>query len=104
MLHVQSDGRGAVVVELHEPPLAHDLSRLRSHLAQSLMRGPGEVTVDLSTVDRISSPTVAALLWARRSCATRGVPFRVTGTTGQNAKVLRLCGLVTADAGGGSSW
>jgi hypothetical protein len=47
---------------------------------------------------------VAALLWARRCCATRGVPFRVTGTSGQNAKVLRLCGLVTPDAGGGSSW
>ena len=103
MFHVHSDGRGAVVVELREPPLAHDLSRLRSQLAQSLMRGPGGVTVDLATVDRISSPTVAALLWARRSCAIRGVPFSVTGTSGQNAKVLRLCGLVTPDAGG-PSW
>jgi anti-anti-sigma regulatory factor len=99
MLEVHADDRGAVRVELHEPALAHDLSRMRTQLADMLLRGRGTVTVDLSAVERISSPTVAALLWARRSCAARSVPFSVTGYTGQSAGVLRSCGLVPTDVG-----
>lgn len=101
--HAEREG-SSVLVELHEPSLAHDLSLLRSQLAGCLLKGRGGVTVDLSAVDRISSPTVAALLWARRSCAARRVPFTVTGYSGQNAAVLRTCGLVTLAEGGRFSW
>lgn len=103
MLDVHADGRGTVRVELREPALVHDLSRLRSQLAHTLLRGRGGVTVDLSAVGRISSPTVAALLWARRSCAARSVPFSVVGCSVQNAGVLRTCGLVGA-TGEGQPW
>jgi anti-anti-sigma regulatory factor len=103
MLEVHADDRGSVRVELREPALVHDLSRLRSQLAHTLLRGRGGVTVDLSAVGRISSPTVAALLWARRSCAARSVPFSVTGCSGHNAGVLRTCGLV-AGPGRGEAW
>jgi anti-anti-sigma regulatory factor len=101
MLEVHGDDRGSVVVELHEPAHAHDLSLLRSQLAPMLLRGRGVVTVDLSAVERISSPTVAALLWARRSCAARSVPFSVTGFSGRNAHQLRSCGLIPTEPGGG---
>lgn len=94
MIEVHTDDRGSVRVELRDPALVHDLSRLRSQLALTLLRGRGGLTVDVSAVERISSPTVAALLWARRSCAARSVPFSVTGCSGANAVVLNTCGLV----------
>ncbi len=95
---------GAVTVRLHEPSLAHDLAVLRSQLAECMLRGRGGVTIDLSDVGRISSPTVAALLWARRSCAARRLPFAVTGCASQNQGVLRTCGLLSTPAVGESAW
>ena len=52
------------------------------------------VALDVSAVERISSPTVAAILWARRSCAARNLPFTVTGHRARTHRLLRTCGLV----------
>lgn len=91
-----------VVVHLRDSSLTDDLARLRSEVATTVLHCRGGITVDLSAVDQISSPTVAAILWARRSCSARRIPFAVTGDHGRNARVLRSCGLLGANAG--SRW
>lgn len=91
-----------VVVPLRDATLTDDLARLRSEVATTVLHGRGGITVDLSAVERISSPTVAAVLWARRSCSARRIPFAVTGNPGRNARVLRSCGLLGQEAG--SRW
>ncbi len=83
-----------VTVHLQDASLTEDLSRLRSEVARSVLDGRRGVEVDVSGIDTISSPTVAAILWARRSCAARHVPFLVSGDAGRNARVLRSCGLM----------
>lgn len=91
-----------VTIHLQERSLAADLSLLRSEVAKNVLRGRGGITIDVSGVDQISSPTVAAILWARRSCAARQIPFHVTGDAGRNARVLRTCGLPRH--GGSTRW
>lgn len=103
MLDVRADEQGIVHVELSEPSMARDLAQLRSQLAECLVRDRSGVTVDLSAIDRISSPTVAALLWARRTCAARHLPFTVTGYA-QDSAVLRSCGLVDTHDWKPASW
>ena len=91
-----------VVVRLRDGSLASDLTHLRSEVAHAVLLGHGGVSVDLSGLDHLSSPTVAAILWARRTCSARRVPFTVTGGAGLNARVLRSCGL--AHQGSRSRW
>ncbi len=88
------DLAGTVTVHLQDSSLTEDLCRLRSEVARSVLDGQRGVTVDVSGIDTISSPTVAAILWARRSCAARHVPFTVCGDGGRNTRVLRSCGLL----------
>jgi anti-anti-sigma regulatory factor len=82
-----------VVVNLHDDTLLQDLSDLRRQLAEPLRTGQGEVVIDIGGVARLSSATVAAILWAKRSCATRGVDLSVRNPSGRNLDVLRRCGL-----------
>lgn len=97
-----SDHPSTVTVHLQERTLTADLSLLRSEVARSVLHGRGGITIDVSGVDQISSPTIAAILWARRSCAARQIPFDVTGDGGRNARVLRTCGL--SRRGGSTRW
>lgn len=83
------------VIELRDDSLAHDLLVLRASVAECVVRGEGSITVDLSSLDRLSSVAVAALLWARRSCSSRSVAFRVEHARGnRNRQVLERCGLL----------
>ena len=82
-----------VTVRLLDESTVADLARLRNQVAAGVVQGRG-VTLDLSAVGQISSPTVAAILWARRSCAARNLPFTVTGHRARNHRLLRSCGLV----------
>lgn len=84
----------------HESP-ATDLRRVRAGVARGVSSGRG-VQLDLSAVDVLSSPTVATILWARRSCAARNLPFSVVGERGRTRRILRTCGLV--DEGTGRRW
>ena len=84
----------AVVVRLQDSSLVDDLAHLRSEVAATMLQGGGGVTVDVSGIDQMSSPTVAAILWARRSCSARRVPFTVSGDVGRNVGVLRSCGVL----------
>lgn len=93
------------VVELGDDSLAHDLLVLRASVAECVVRGQGSVTVDLSSLSRLSSVAVAALLWARRSCGSRSVAFRVEHARGnRNRQVLQRCGLLGAPSGSAARW
>lgn len=88
-----SPGRITLVVNLHDDTLLQQLSDLRGQLAELLRTGHGEIVIDIGGVARLSSATVAAILWAKRSCATRGVDLSVRNPSGRNLDVLRRCGL-----------
>lgn len=83
---------------LGQDPPAADLRRVREGLAQGVSTGRG-IELDLSATDVLSSPTVATILWARRSCAARNLPFSVTGERGRTRRILRTCGLLDERAG-----
>jgi anti-anti-sigma regulatory factor len=85
---------------LHEATLTHDLLGLRSTVAEVLLTRTHRVVVDVSALSRPSSSAVAALLWAKRSCARAGVDFAVHGARPANRDVLRRCGLLVADERG----
>jgi hypothetical protein len=65
------------------------------------MRGEGGIAVDVSSLRRLSSETIAALLWARRKCNGNGIGFAVHGATGNAAQALTRCGLGEAIEAGG---
>lgn len=87
---------------LREGSLTHDLLGLRSTVAEGLLTHTRRVVVDVSALSHPSSSAVAALLWAKRSCARAGVEFAVQGARPANCDVLRRCGLLGADARGPS--
>lgn len=92
---------GLVLVALSERSLAHDLLLLRASAAECLMRGQGSITVDISELRRLSSETIAALLWARRKCNGHGIGFEVLGARAAAAQALTRCGLAEALTAGG---
>jgi anti-anti-sigma regulatory factor len=81
-------------VRLREESLLQGLSDLRWQLVQLLRDGHGAVVIDIGGVDRLSSGTVAALLWVKRSCLARGVDMTVVNASGRNLEVMRRCGLL----------
>ncbi|MEP6856055.1 MAG: hypothetical protein ABJA33_11335 [Pedococcus sp.] len=80
---------------LRDASLTHDLISLRSTVAEVLRNRTEWVLVDVSGLSRPSSSAVAALLWAKRSCARGGVDFGVRGAWHGNREVLRRCGLLS---------
>ncbi|MEO6413685.1 MAG: STAS domain-containing protein [Pedococcus sp.] len=88
---------------LHDASVAHDLRALRSTVAEVLLTRTERVLVDVSDLSRPSSSAVAALLWAKRSCARGGVYFSVRGAWHANRDVLRRCGLLSVSASGDGS-
>ena len=95
MSHPAPDARPPtdVAVVLDDRSLPHGLSLLRSAVRAGLLHGGSRVVVDISGVQRLSSPTVAALLWANRQCAQRGGSVVLTAPTDQTLAVLRRTGL-----------
>lgn len=80
---------------------ALDLRRVQQGVAHGLTTGQG-LRLDLRKVEVLSSSTVATILWARRSCASRNLPFAVVGQRGRTARVLTSCGVLEDD--GGPTW
>ncbi len=97
----QPGGQSAVRIRLVNESMSANLAELRSQVAAGVVQGRG-VLLDVSAVEQISSPTVAAILWARRSCAARNLPFTVTGHRARNHRLLRSCGLVETAPRAGS--
>ncbi|MBM6402364.1 STAS domain-containing protein [Phycicoccus sonneratiae] len=86
------DREDALTLALDGVSGADDRRRVRAGVAAGVVSGR-PVRVDLSGLDRLSSRTVATILWARRSCALRNLGFSVVGDHGMTRRVLRGSGL-----------
>jgi anti-anti-sigma factor len=84
----------ALEVRLDDETLLRDLRELRGLVARLLVSGHGTVSVDIGSVARLSSATVAVLLWAKRSCLSHGVEMRVRNPSSRNLDVMRRCGML----------
>lgn len=62
----------AAVVHLDDASLLAGLTDLRWRLDELLAGRPPVLVVDISQLSRLSSATLAALLWAQRRCRARG--------------------------------
>jgi anti-anti-sigma factor len=82
-----------VVVALEDSSLLEGLADLRWRLRHLLADGGTTLVVDVSGVDRLSSQTVAALLWAKRHCRARGGRVVVRGPSRRSLDVLSRTGL-----------
>lgn len=83
----------AVVVALDDASLLEGLARLRSGVTTHLVEGSQRLVVDIAGVSRLSSGTVAALLWAKRHCRARGGHVVVRGPSQDSVDMLTRAGL-----------
>jgi anti-anti-sigma regulatory factor len=89
-----SAGEGyELVVALDGSAVAGGLTELRARLGEAMISPDARLVVDVSRLDVLSSPVVAALLRAKRTCLARGVPMRVTGAGGRGRAQLSRTGL-----------
>ena len=86
---------GAVVVTISDETLLETLADLRWRLSVILEPGPSTLVLDLSAVRRLSSATIAVLLWVKKRCRARSVHLVVRGPSGGGTDVLCRTGLVT---------
>lgn len=88
------DSDDAVLVVLRDENLLGGIADLRWRLDDVLARGTWTVVIDVSDVRRLSSATVAVLLWATRRCQARNVRVVVREPTRASMELLRRTGLV----------
>jgi anti-anti-sigma regulatory factor len=81
------------VLPLRDAGLMLVLNEVELRLDSLLAGGPRVLVVDLSGVRRLSSTTIAALLWVRRRCSERGVDVLVCGASRRQVDMLRRIGL-----------
>ncbi|WP_175507644.1 STAS domain-containing protein [Nocardioides terrae] len=81
-----------VVITLSDRTVRDVIFNLRWRLEELLTTAPTRLVIDASQVSRLSSPAIAALLWANRHCAARGVRVAVRDA-GPTAGLLRRTGL-----------
>lgn len=87
---------GTVVVALRDEDLLKTLTDLRWRLGGLLESGPSTLVLDVSQVRRLSSATIAVLLWVKRRCLTRGVQVVVRRPSRDSLAVLARTGLQSA--------
>jgi anti-anti-sigma regulatory factor len=85
-----------VVVALRDGDIGHPLGDLRWRLSTLLEEGAATLVVDVSQVARLSSTTIAVLLWVKRRCGVRGVRVVLRGPSRRSVDALRRSGLVEA--------
>lgn len=88
----------AAVMALESAGLMPTLDDLEQRLDAALAGGPRTLVLDMSAVARVSSTTVAALLWARRRCSARGVEVVLRNPSRRCLAAMRRAGLLTAVA------
>ena len=84
-----------VVLLLRDMGLMPALEDVHQQLEHLLEAGPSSLTVDLTGVE-VNSTAVAALLWVRRRCGSRGVTLGILGYSRRSVGVLRRIGFVDA--------
>jgi anti-anti-sigma regulatory factor len=83
-----------VVVPLKNAGLADVLDDLDVRLTAALDGGPRTLVIDLAAVDRVSSTMIAALLWTRRRCVSRGIEVRLGRPSRRCIDALARVGLL----------
>lgn len=94
MDHVQPDAASALVLSLDDATLLRGLATLRWHLDELMHGRPPVLVVDISHLSHLSSPTLAALLWAQRVCRGRGGHVVLRGANSCCRSVLEATGLL----------
>jgi anti-anti-sigma factor len=83
-----------VVLSVEDSGLARVLDSVERQLDAVLDAGARFVVLDMSAVDRVSSTTVAALLWARRRCSSRGIEVSLLHPSRRCLDALARTGLL----------
>ncbi|SDU76690.1 STAS domain-containing protein [Jiangella alkaliphila] len=83
----------SAVVPLSDQTLREGIHDLRWRLEEMLADGPSALVVDVSGLTRLSSPTIAALLWTKRRCSARGVRVMLSHPDQAMAGLLHRTGL-----------
>lgn len=86
-------GDDEVIVALDEALLTDGLADARWLLHDALLAGARTIVVDLSCVQRLSSPALASFLWAHRICRARGGGVVLRGADRRTRDVLSRTGL-----------
>jgi anti-anti-sigma factor len=86
-------GDDEVLVCVDDEMLHDGLADLRWLLHDALVAGARRVVVDMARVQRLSSPVVATLLSAHRTCRARGGGVVLRGANHRTEDVLRRTGL-----------
>jgi anti-anti-sigma factor len=94
MATADAQGNDDVALFLADATLLRGLSELRWHLDDLLADRSPVLVVDISGLSRLSSATLAALLWAQRGCRGRGGRVVLRGPTKRCRDVLVRTGLV----------
>lgn len=81
------------VVTLADDSLLHGLTEIKARLADMPHSGGADLVLDLSRLDRLSSATLAAMLWARRTCYARGGRVVVRNPNRRCREVLTRTGV-----------
>jgi anti-anti-sigma factor len=84
----------AAVVHLDDDTLLRGLADLRWRVDDLLAGGRRFLVVDIAGLARLSSATLAALLWAHRACRARGGRLVLSGPNRRCQEMLSRTGLV----------
>ena len=81
------------VVTLDETALPAGVLQLRAAVASAVRVGERRLVVDISRLDRLSSSTLSALLWAQQRCRAYGGAVVLRGISQRNRRMLSNTGL-----------
>jgi anti-anti-sigma factor len=84
---------GPTVLRMDDASLFKVVADLRWRTEELLAEPHPHLVVDISGLTRLSSATLAALLWAQRYCRARGGAVRLTGPNRRNRELLARTGL-----------
>lgn len=83
-----------VVIWLEDGGLTPVLDSLDGQLDAVLEAGARSLVLDMSGLERVSSTTVAALLWTRRRCSSRGIEVSLRHPSRRCLDALARTGLL----------
>lgn len=88
----QTGGDG--IVALHEVGPGSRFEEFEHRLDAALAARPRALVLDMAAVDRVSSTTIAMLLWARRRCAAHGIDIELGRSSRRCHDTLERAGLL----------
>lgn len=92
-LNVLGTQEQTVRVALEDRHLMQGLSDLRWRLPRLLAGGADTLVIDLSGVDRLSSASIATLLWVKRTCSARRIRVVLSSPSTRSLEQLTRTGL-----------